>query len=120
MSAEGLNQSASAEFKKYVEPEDLGDEGVDTEQVQAMNASEHAGGRDADGNVRDTAVAEVNPDTAPITVPEEAVGAASTRVVDQHQDESGQPDEDAETGSLAGSGNTEPAASGSDVADTDD
>jgi hypothetical protein len=67
-----------------------GDDLVDTNQVQAQNASEHAGGLTPDGEEREPVTPPEG--TTPNTVNEGAGDAAATRPADEHQPDSGQED----------------------------
>lgn len=67
-----------------------GEDVVDTEQVQAMNRSEHAGGLTPDGDVPEPVTPPEG--TVPNTVNEGAETAAATRPVDEHDPDSGQED----------------------------
>ena len=66
-------------------------------EVQRMNASEHAGGENRDDEDRRADSGPINPDTVPSTVPEDAIGQASFRKVDEAdvvevQEDGGQPE----------------------------
>lgn len=65
--------------------DDSGEDLVDTNQVQAQNASEHAGGERSEPVTAPDA-------TVPNTVNDGAEDAAATRPVDEHQEDSGSED----------------------------
>lgn len=70
--------------------DDSGEDLVDTNQVQAMNASEHAGGLTPDGDVPEPVTPPEG--TVPNTVNEGAETAAATTPAGEHQDDSGSDD----------------------------
>jgi len=67
-----------------------GEDVVDTEQVQAQNRSEHAGGLNPDGEVPEPVAPPES--TIPNTVNEGAEQAAATTEAGEHQPDSGQED----------------------------
>jgi hypothetical protein len=84
---ESVSSSYRSRGEAFVED---GDDLVDTNQVQAQNASEHAGGLTVDGEEREPVKAPEG--TVPNTVNEDAEDAAATRPVDEFDPESGAED----------------------------
>lgn len=83
-------QSVSESFRSRTGINDEGVKEQPEQAVQAMNASEHAGGHDADGNPREPV--EPPEATVPNTVNEGAETAAATTPAGESQSDSGQED----------------------------